>query len=131
LRGFCRQTAKKYSLRSESTANLTDLRGGPTDFVGAFDNTWTLRLVKPLRYLFANDPAMTRLGIVDANAPTSTRWFVDRTQQMATNNYRDYAIGARFTDPTTGKLTVISAGVGVEARLPAENFSPPPQTSLS
>ncbi|MBB6142904.1 hypothetical protein HNQ77_000848 [Silvibacterium bohemicum] len=112
IAGILQANGKKYSLRSESTTNLTDLRGGPTVFVGAFDNTWTLRLVKPLRYHFANDPAMTRLGIVDANAPTAMRWFVDRTQQMATNNYRDYAIVARFTDPTTGKLAVISAGVG-------------------
>ena len=31
---------------------------------------------------------------------------------MATNNYRDYAIVARFTDSDTGKLAVIVAGVG-------------------
>ncbi len=37
---------------------------------------------------------------------------MDRTQQIATNNYRDYAIVARFTDSTTGKLAVVVAGVG-------------------
>ncbi len=30
---------------------------------------------------------------------------------MTTNNYRDYAIVARFTDSTTGKLAVVAAGV--------------------
>jgi hypothetical protein len=112
MAGVLQANGKKYSLRSESTTNLMDLRSGPTIFVGAFDNTWTLRLVKPLRYHFANDQSMARLGIVDSNAPSSMQWFVDRTQQMATNNYRDYALVARFTDPTTGKLAVIVAGVG-------------------
>jgi hypothetical protein len=37
---------------------------------------------------------------------------VDRGVQMATNNYRDYAIMARFTDPNTGKLAVVVAGIG-------------------
>ncbi|HEY1730997.1 MAG TPA: hypothetical protein VGG15_04580 [Terriglobales bacterium] len=112
MAGILQANGKKYSMRSESTTNLMDLRGGPTIFVGAFDNTWTLRLVKPLRYHFANDPTMAKLGIVDSNAPAAMRWFVDRTQQMATNNYRDYALVARFTDPTTGKLAVVAAGVG-------------------
>jgi hypothetical protein len=31
---------------------------------------------------------------------------------MTTNNYRDYAIIARFVDSNTGKLAVIVAGVG-------------------
>ena len=31
---------------------------------------------------------------------------------MATNNYRDYAIVARFTDSNTGNVAVVIAGVG-------------------
>jgi hypothetical protein len=37
---------------------------------------------------------------------------VDRGVQMATNNYRDYAILARFTDTNTGKLAIVVAGIG-------------------
>ena len=120
--GILQADGKRYSLGNESTTNLMDLRAGPTVFVGAFDNAWTLRLTKPLRYHFANDPGMARLGIVDSNAPASMGWFVDRTQQMATNNYRDYAIVARFTDPTTGKLAVIIAGVGRGGTIAAGEF---------
>ena len=120
--GILQADGKRYSLGNESTTNLMDLRAGPTVFVGAFDNAWTLRLTKPLRYHFANDPGMARLGIVDSNAPASMGWFVDRTQQMATNNYRDYAIVARFTDPTTGKLAIIIAGVGRGGTIAAGEF---------
>lgn len=120
--GILQANGKKYSLRGESATNLMDLRTGPTVFIGAFDNAWTLRLTKPLQYHFANNPEMTQFRIVDSNAPNSTRWLVDRSQQMATNNYRDYAIVARFTDSTTGKLAVIAAGVSRGGTIAAGEF---------
>jgi hypothetical protein len=109
---YLQQNHKKFNLRGEGSTTLMDLRGGPTVFIGAYDNQWTLRLLKPLRFHFVNDALMTHFGIVDASSKTPTTWIVDRTQQIATNNYRDYAIVARFTDSTTGKLAVVAAGVG-------------------
>lgn len=110
--GILQARAKQYSLKGEGATRLDDLRRGPAVFVGAFDNAWTLRLTNPLRYRFANDPNMTHLWIMDSTAPGQPRWVLDRGVQMATNNYRDYAIVARFTDSNTGKLAVILAGVG-------------------
>ena len=110
--GILQSHAKQYSLKGEGATNLDDLRQGPTVFVGAFDNAWTLRLTNPLRYHFANDANMTHLSIVDSTAPGQSRWVVDRSVQMATNIYHDYAIVARFTDSNTGNLAVILAGVG-------------------
>jgi hypothetical protein len=109
--GLLQSSGKKYSLKGEGTTNLMDLRNGPTVFIGAFDNAWTLRLTAPLRYHFAVNPEMTDFGIVDSTKPGQPGWVVNRPQQMTTNNYRDFAIVARFTDSTTGKLTVIIAGV--------------------
>lgn len=120
--GILQANGRKYSLRGESAANLMDLRAGPTVFIGAFDNAWTLRLTRPLRYHFANNPEMTQFRIVDTNAPSSMRWMVDRPQQMATNNYRDYGIIARFTDNTTGKLAVIAAGISRGGTIAAGEF---------
>jgi hypothetical protein len=120
--GILQAHGKKYSLRGESATNLMDLRAGPTVFIGAFDNAWTLRLTRPLRYHFANDAEMNHLSVVDSNAPASSRWIVDRTQQMATNNYRDYAIVARFIDGNTGRLAVIAAGVGRGGTIVAGEF---------
>ncbi|HEV2577647.1 MAG TPA: hypothetical protein VGU25_10590 [Acidobacteriaceae bacterium] len=112
IAGFLQSNHKKYSVRGEGSTTLMDLRGGPTVFIGAYDNQWTLRLLKPLRFHFVNDASMMHFGIVDASSKTPTTWMVDRTQQIATNNYRDYAIVARFTDTTTGKLAVVAAGIG-------------------
>ena len=110
--GILQLHARPYSLKGEGATNLDELRHGPTVFVGAFDNAWTLRLTKPLRYHFANDANMSHLWIVDSTSPDPSRWIVDRGVQMATNNYRDYAIVARFTDSNTGNLAVILAGIG-------------------
>jgi hypothetical protein len=117
------QTAgKPYSIRGESTTSLSDLRNGPSVIIGAFDNAWALRLTRPLRYHFVNDADMSHLWIADSTAPSQSRWVVDRSVQMATNNYRDYAIVARFTDDTTGKPTLVAAGIGRGGTIAAGEF---------
>lgn len=120
--GLLQSNGEKYSLQGESATTLMDLRAGPTVFIGAFDNTWTLRLTRPLRYHFTNNADMTELGLVDSNEPTSQRWMLSRQQQLATNNYRDYALIARFTDSTTGKIAVIVAGVARGGTIAAGEF---------
>lgn len=120
--GILQSRGKQYTVRGEGATNLEDLRRGPTIFIGAFDNAWTLRLTKPLRYHFLNDAGMTQFGIVDSTAPAQTRWVVDRAVQMAINNYRDYAIIARFTDSNTGRPTVVIAGIGRGGTIAASEF---------
>lgn len=110
--GILQSKGKQYVLQGEGATNLDELRRGPTVFVGAFDNAWTLRLTRPLRYHFANDATMTRLWIEDSMAPGHPRWVVDRSVQMATHNYRDYGIVARFTDGNTGNVAIVIAGIG-------------------
>lgn len=110
--GLLQSRGKQYTLKGEGATNLDELSHGPAVFVGAFDNAWTLRLTHSLRYHFANDASMTRLWIEDSTAPGQSRWVVDRGVQMTTNNYRDYAIVARFTDNNTGNVAVVIAGIG-------------------
>jgi hypothetical protein len=120
--GILQSSGKQYSLKGEGATNLADLRNGPTVFVGAFDNAWTLRMTNQLRYHFANDVQMTKMSIVDRTAPSQTQWVLDRSVQMATNNYRDYAIIARFTNSDTGNLAVVVAGIGRGGTIAAGEF---------
>jgi len=122
IAGVLQSHGTRYSLRGEASTNLTDLRSGPSVFVGAFDNAWTLRLTNPLRFHFANDPNMTRFWITDSNDPKREDWLIDRAKQQATNNYRDYAIVARFTDRNTGKISIIAAGIGRGGTIAAGEF---------
>ena len=122
IAGLLEARKRRYQLRGEESATLTDLRQGPTILVGAFDNTWTLRFTRNLRFHFANDPEMKHFWIEDANSPTYQRWGIDRGQQEATNNYKDYAIVARFIDASTGKPTVIAAGIARGGTVAAGEF---------
>jgi hypothetical protein len=128
--GILQFSGKQYALKGEGVTNLADLRNGPAVFIGAFDNAWTLRLTNTLRYHFSNDADMTQFGIVDSTAPAQRRWVVNRAEQIATNNYRDYAIVARFTDSTTGKLTVIVAGIARGGTIVAGEFLTDPNDLL-
>src|ERR1700678_1763335 len=91
IAGILQSNGKKYDLRGEDSTNLLDLRNGPNIFIGAFDNAWTLRLTRSLRYRFYDDPDMSRFGIIDNTSSSQPRWEVSRYEQMSTNNYRDYA----------------------------------------
>jgi hypothetical protein len=122
IAGVLQAHGAKYSLKGEGSTTLSDLRNGPTVFVGAFDNAWTLRLTKPLRFHFANNPEMTRFWIVDSQAPDRTDWLIDRAKQQASNNYRDYAIVTRFTDSNTGKIAIVVAGVARGGTIAAGEF---------
>lgn len=121
LAGLLQAKHKQYALRGESATTLMNLRVGPTVFVGAFDNVWTLRVTRLLRYRFTNNEQMTEAGIMDSRNPEHT-WMVNNQQQMTTNNYTDYAIVARFTDSVTGEPAVVVAGVASGGTTAAAEF---------
>ena len=122
LSGLLDMRHQRYNLMGENAATLTDLRNGPAIFIGAFDNAWTLRLTRGLRFRFGNDPGMTHFWIEDTQSPEHTHWSIDRSVQQSTNNYRDYAIVARFRDANTGKLAVIAAGIARGGTVAAGEF---------
>lgn len=122
IAGVLQSRGHRYNLRGENATTLSDLRAGPAVIVGAFDNAWTLRLLAPLRFHFANNATMTSFSIVDSKPGGHAPWTVDRQQQLATNNYEDYAIVARYTDATTGEPTLIAAGIGRGGTIAAGEF---------
>lgn len=113
---------KELLMKGASETTLSDLRNGPTIFVGAFDNPWTMRLTKPLRFRFGNDENFDQEWIVDSQSKKPREWFTYRPVTETQNNYREYAIVARFVDPDSGQLAVIAAGIGQGSTLMAGNF---------
>jgi len=122
LAGMLRTYGKTYRVLGESTTSLTDLRRGPSVFIGAYDNSWTLRLTSPLRFHFANDPEMKQFWIEDRANPGKREWVLDRTQQLQTGEYKDYAIVARLIDPNTDQYVVVAAGIGRGGTVAAGEF---------
>jgi hypothetical protein len=122
IAGILRTYGKNYRVLGEGSTTLTDLRRGPSVFIGAFDNGWTLRLTGPLKYHFANDPEMSRFWIEDRANPAKRVWMLDRSVQQQTGTYKDYAIVARLVDPNTEQFVVIAAGIGRGGTVAAGEF---------
>jgi hypothetical protein len=120
--GMLRTYGKTYRVLGESTTSLTDLRRGPSVMIGAFDNSWTLRLTSPLRFHFANDPGMTQFWIEDRANPGKREWVLNRSEQLQTGVYKDYAIVARLIDPNTDQYVVVAAGIGRGGTVAAGEF---------
>jgi hypothetical protein len=122
IAGLLRTFGKTYRVQGEISTSLTDLRRGPSVFIGAFDNGWTLRLTSPLRFHFANDHEMNEFWIEDRNHPGKRDWVLYRSVQQETGTYKDYAIVSRFIDPTTDQYVVVAAGIGRGGTVAAGEF---------
>jgi hypothetical protein len=122
IAGMLHTNGKSYRLLGESATTLADLRRGPSVFIGAFDNSWTLRLTAPLRFHFANNSDMTQYWIEDRANPQKRDWTLDRSQQFQTGVYKDYAIVARLVDPNTDQYVVVAAGINRGGTVAAGEF---------
>jgi hypothetical protein len=121
MAGMLQVRGKEYQVKGEAATTLTDLRRGPSVFVGAFDNNWTLRLTSPLRFHFANNADMSQLWIEDREKPADRTWLLDRSVQQK-GTYKDYAIIARFVDPNTDRLALVVAGIARGGTVAAGEF---------
>ncbi|MDR3736363.1 MAG: hypothetical protein P4L10_12600 [Acidobacteriaceae bacterium] len=101
-----------YEVQDENKATISDLRKGPVVLIGAYCNSWALRLLKPLKFHFANDPSMTNYWIEDSQSKSNPKWILDRRKQLVTNDYLDYAIVGRYNDNNLGQPVVIVSGIG-------------------
>jgi hypothetical protein len=121
IAGLMQTYGKTYRVQGETATTLTDLRRSSSVFIGAFDNSWTLRLTAPLRFHFANNAEMTRFWIEDRNNPNKQDWVLERSHQDR-GTYKDYAIVARLLDPNTDRFVVVAAGIARGGTVAAGEF---------
>jgi hypothetical protein len=102
---------KSFRVSAASAASFAQLREGPAVLIGAFDNLWTMRLTRDLRFGF--DSIDGNAFIVDRKSSVKTTWFMawDLPYEKLA---RDYAIVARYRDTLTGQPVVIAAGISEE-----------------
>jgi hypothetical protein len=106
-----------YRIRFQMSSKLEDLRDGPAILIGAFNNSWTLRLTGQLRFGFLRNPETMVNRIQDRNDPQNAQWSDDMGGPYA-NVKQDFAIISRVVDPTTGRMVVTASGLakfGTEA----------------
>lgn len=108
---------KPYRIRLQTSSQIDDLTDGPAVLIGAFNNSWALRLTNPLRFSFVNDRDRHTGWIRDAKNPGFMAWSHNLDTPYG-NLTEDYAIVCRVLDPTTGKFVVTASGLykfGTEA----------------
>lgn len=106
--GFLQTQHKQFRIQEAVSTGLDDFHDRSVILVAGYNNSWTLRLLKPLRF------HLTQAGsfryIEDAENPANHSWGVDfdkpYLQQTA-----DYAIVGRFFDPSTNGPVAVIAGI--------------------
>lgn len=97
-------------VRLAASLKLEDLRDGPAVLIGYFNNHWTLRLARQMRFSFANEGAVN--FIHDRKNPAARKWRNESGLDIPLMSLsEDYALISRVVDPTTGQLVVTAAGI--------------------
>ncbi len=123
LAGVLRQHGNPYEIKEDTETSLTDIRSRPLILIGATNNTWTMHLTSGLRYRFLPGPMAQ---ILDTKNPRNSQWTVDFSKPYSVVA-NDYAIVARFNDPTTEGPVLIIAGLGFYGTEAASAFVSSPK----
>jgi hypothetical protein len=117
--GLLQSQRKQYRIREASSTSLQDLHGVPVVLVSAFNNPWTVRLLKPFRFNF--EQRGSQHAIVDRTHPENRDWTIDFDTPYAQQTV-DYAIVAHYNDATTGGPIIVAAGIGPNGTQAAGEF---------
>jgi hypothetical protein len=108
---------KQVLIRRGSESSFSDLRSGAVVLIGAFNNEWSLRLTRQLRFSLALDVDRHLIYIRDAKNPSSRSWSWGTNQprepETGANSPRleDFALISRIRDSETGHVVVVIGGL--------------------
>jgi hypothetical protein len=119
--GLLASKGKTFHVQRERFTSFADFRGGSVILIGAFNNDWTLRLTRNLRFSFQMDARAGSRWIQDRRDPGKKDWLVNDTTPYERLN-QDYAIVSRLFDSTTERMVIIAAGIGQHGTASAGEF---------
>lgn len=124
---------KQVIIRREGASSFSDLREGPVVLIGAFNNEWSLRLTRQLRYSLAMDDAQHLIYIRDAQNPGARTWSWGTNQPVGhpvgahSPVQHDYALISRIRNSETGHVVVIIGGLYTYGTQAAGEFLSDPE----
>jgi hypothetical protein len=131
--GVLQSNGKKVLIRRENASSFSDLREGPVVLVGAFNNEWSLRLTRQLRYSLALDADNHLIYIKDARNPASRAWSWGTNQPrdhvggVVGPVLHDFALISRIRSSETGHVLVVVGGLYTYGTQSAGEFLTDPQ----
>jgi hypothetical protein len=121
LTAYLATKKKAYRLRLQEDGQLNELKEGPAVLIGAFSNSFTLRLTDPTRFSFVRLVDSHQVGIRDRQDPQNVAWFRSPDVHY-TDVKEDYALVSRVWDSTTGRVAVTVAGLSKYGTAAAGEF---------
>jgi hypothetical protein len=122
--GLLQTQRKQFRIHEAASNSLQDLHRLPVVLISGYNNTWTMRLLKPLRFHFEQEGSLHY--IVDNEHPDRRDWSVQFDKPFAQQT-EDYAIVARFKNATTDGPVVVVAGIGSNGSQAAGEFIVSPE----
>lgn len=131
--GILQVRGKDVVIRREGQSSYADLREGSVVLIGAFNNEWSLRLTRQLRYSLALDAEKHLIYIKDAKNPSARTWSW-ATDQPKDNQgavggpvLQDYALISRIWNSETGHVVIVIGGLYTYGTETAGEFLTDPQ----
>jgi len=131
--GILTNWGKNVIIRREGASSFSDLRESPVVLIGAFNNEWSLRLTRQLRYTLALDPERHLIYIRNYEHPDDRSWSWP-TDQSTDNQgsptgprMQDYALISRIWNSDTGRVVVVIGGLYTYGTEAAGEFLSDPQ----
>ena len=131
--GVLQSQGKKVMIRREEASSYSDLREGPVVLIGAFNNEWSLRLTRELRYSMALDAERHLIYIKDAKDPSARTWSWATDRSTADQGTAggpalvDYALISRIWNSETGHVVIVIGGLYTYGTEAAGEFLSDPQ----
>lgn len=133
ISGVLAANGKEFVIRREGLSSFADLRERPTVLVGAFNNEWSLRLTRNLRFSLALDSGRRLLYIRDRDHPDERawQWSIDphptEKDRASTTPLHDYTLISRVLDSETGHDVVVLGGLYTYGTQAAGEYVSSPQ----
>jgi hypothetical protein len=100
------QIGKPSQVRIGANYSFEDLSNSPSVIVGAYNNKWTLQIMRGMHFSFLESNGDFTIR---EQVPGGRLWRSNVSQSHQTGD--DYAIVARLLDSKTGQFTVVAAGI--------------------
>ena len=124
---------KDFVIRRETASSFADFRERPVVLVGAFNNEWSLRLTRGMRFSLAIDGARRVIFIRDRDHPDSREWqwgidpHPEENAHGGGKTLHDYALISRTLDVETGHDVIVLGGLYIYGTQAAGEFLADPQ----
>jgi hypothetical protein len=126
ISGVLQAHNQPFLIRAEDIATFGDLRQNPVVLIGAFNDSWSLRVANTGRFTLHQQGDTD--WIQDQQNPSSRNWSVVRPAGTPAENMKqDFALVSRLIDPTTDRMIVMVGGLWGYGTLAAGEFLSDPK----